>query len=193
MTENGVHTHAPHEEFVQEAAQGHHKHHSLNQWVAIFTAILAALGAIVSYQGTRTMNEVLLYKNEAILRKTHAADQWNYYQAVSTKAHIMQLAVAILPPSKTRLFRKKIAKYMAQKVTIKAQADALEASSKQADHESARLDRPHNGMALSLIFLQIAISLASITALTGRKWLFVAAGVAAVLGAGLWGYALWLV
>ena len=193
MTENGVHTHAPHEEFVQEAAQGHQKHHSLNQWVAIFTAILATLGAIVSYQGTRTMNEVLLYKNEAILQKTHAADQWNYYQAVSTKAHIMQLAVAILPPSKTRLFRKKIAKYMAQKVTIKAQADALEASSKQADHESARLDRPHNNMALSLIFLQIAISLASITALTGRKWLFVAAGVAAVLGAGLWGYALWLV
>ncbi len=193
MTENGVHTHAPHEEFVQEAAQSHHKHHSLNQWVAIFTAILASLGAIVSYQGTRTMNEVLLYKNEAILQKTHAADQWNYYQAVSTKAHIMQLAVAILPPSKTRLFRKKIAKYMAQKVTIKAQADALEASSKQADHESARLDRPHNNMALSLIFLQIAISLASITALTGRKWLFVAAGVAAVLGAGLWGYALWLV
>ena len=193
MTEHGVHTHAPHEEFVQEAAHGPHKPHSLNQWVAIFTAILASLGAIVSYQGTRTMNEVLLYKNEAILQKTNATDQWSYYQAVSTKAHIMQLALALLPSSKANLFREKIAKYAAQKVTIKARADALEARSRHADRESARLDRPHNGMALSLIFIQIAISLASITALTGRRWLFVAAGVAAALGAGLWGYALWLV
>ncbi|WP_297363256.1 DUF4337 domain-containing protein [Acidiferrobacter sp.] len=192
MTENGVHTHAPHEEFVQEAARGPHKHHSLNQWVAIFTAILASIGAVVSYQGTRIMNEVLLYKNEAILQKTHAADQWNYYQAVSTKAHIMQLALALLPPAKAISFRKKIVKYAAQKVAIKAHAGALESRSKHADRESARLDRPHNGMALSLIFIQIAISLASITALTGRKWLFVAAGTMAIFGVGLWGYALWL-
>ncbi len=192
MTEHGVHTEAPHEEFLHKAADGHHKHHSLNQWVAIFTAILASVGAVVSYQGTRVMNEVLLYKNEAILEKTHATDQWNYYQAVSTKAHIMQLAVALLPPAKAASFRKKIPKYLAQKTSIKTEAETLEARSRRADRESARLDRPHNGMAMSLIFIQIAISLASITALTGRKWLFVAAGAAAILGAGVWGYALWL-
>jgi hypothetical protein len=27
------------------------------------------------------MNEVLLYKNEAVLKKTKAPDQWNYYRA----------------------------------------------------------------------------------------------------------------
>lgn len=193
MSEGGVHAHAPHEEFLQEAAGGHHKHHSLNQWVAIFTAILAAIGAIVSYQGTRIMNEVLLYKNDAILQKTHATDQWSYYQAVSTKAHIMQVAIALVTPKKAAPFRKKIRKYMAQKSVIRAKAEALEAGSRKADRESARLDLPHNSMALSLIFIQIAISLASITALTGRKWLFIAAGAAATLGAGLWGYALWLV
>jgi len=37
--------------------------------VAIFTALLAALGAVVSYQGNHLMNEVLLYKNEAVLKK----------------------------------------------------------------------------------------------------------------------------
>ncbi len=192
MSEGGVHTHAPHEEFVQEAAAGHRKHHSLNQWVAIFTAILAAIGAIVSYQGTRVMNDVLLYKNDAILQKTHATDEWNYYQAVSTKAHIMEVAVALVTPKKAVPFRRKIRKYMVQKRVIKAKAEALEASSRKADRESARLNRPHTGMALSLIFIQIAISLASITALTGRKWLFAAAGTAAILGAALWGYALWL-
>ena len=41
-------------------------------------------------------------------------------------------------------------------------------------------------MARSLIFLQIAISLASITALTGRRWLFGAAMLSALVGVGLW-------
>ncbi len=92
MTENGVHTHAPHEEFVQEAAQGHHKHHSLNQWVAIFTAILASLGAMVSYQGTRTMNEVLLYY-AATLEDSRRKLQFDLYYV---KNHSLALDLRIL-------------------------------------------------------------------------------------------------
>ncbi len=192
MSESGIHTHAPHEEAVQELAGGHHRHHSLSQWVAIFTALLAAVGAIVGYQGTRLMDEVLLHKNEAVLQKTQATDQWNYYQAVSTKAHIMELAVALMP-AKASLFQKKLGKYLIQKKEIRARADALEAASIKENAESARLDRPRNAMAVSLIFLQIAISLASITVLTDRRWLFVVAGVAAAFGVGIWGYALWLI
>jgi hypothetical protein len=41
-------------------------------------------------------------------------------------------------------------------------------------------------MEIGMIFLQIAISLASITALTGRKWLFGAAMLSALAGLGLW-------
>ncbi|MDA8390148.1 MAG: DUF4337 domain-containing protein [Gammaproteobacteria bacterium] len=191
MNEHGLHTHAPHEEALQELATGHRKHHSLSQWVAIFTAILATIGAVVGYQGTRLMHAVLLHKNEAVLKKTEATDQWNYYQAVSTKAHLMELATDLVP-GKTILFRKKIAKYQAQKKAIRTRAETLEMLSAKANAESARLDRPYNSMAMSLIFLQMAISVASITALTGRKWLFAVAGLAAVLGVGIWGYALWL-
>ncbi|SMH65723.1 protein of unknown function [Acidithiobacillus ferrivorans] len=101
----GLHTHAPHEEAVHEAAESHNpKKHSLYQWVAIFTALLATIGAIVSYQGTHLMNEVLLAKNEAVLEKAKATDQWNYYQAISTKEHLMDLAVAMTPTSKNAPF-----------------------------------------------------------------------------------------
>ncbi|MHB8317557.1 MAG: DUF4337 family protein [Acidithiobacillus ferrivorans] len=41
-----------------------------------------------------------------------------------------------------------------------------------------------------MIFLQIAISLASITALTGRAWLFGMAILSALGGIGLWVVAL---
>lgn len=191
MSESGVHAHAPHEEALHHATEGHDR--SLNQWVAIFTALLAALGAVVSYQGSHLMNEVLLHKNEAVLKKAHATDEWNYYQAVSTKQHLMELARDLAPADRQPAIAGKIAKYEGQKTEIKARADALEAASTKADEESDRLNRPHTGMARSLIFLQIAISLASITALTGRKWLFGAAILSALVGVGLWAAALGLV
>ncbi|OIQ83243.1 hypothetical protein GALL_349680 [mine drainage metagenome] len=190
MSESGVHAHAPHEEALHHAAEGHNR--GLNQWVAIFTALLAALGAVVSYQGSHLMNEVLLHKNEAVLKKAHATDEWNYYQAVSTKQHLMELARDLAPADRQPAIAGKIAKYEGQKTEIKARADALEAASTKADEESDRLNRPHTGMARSLIFLQIAISLASITALTGRKWLFGAAILSALVGVGLWAAALGL-
>ncbi|MHB8254956.1 MAG: DUF4337 domain-containing protein [Acidiferrobacter sp.] len=181
-----LHVHAPHEEVIHGAA---HKH-SLNQWVAIFTALLATIGAIVSYEGTLLMNEVLLQKNQAVLEKTKATDQWNYYQSISTKAHVMELAVDLAPPAKAAPFEKKIQKYRAQKTTVRATAERLEQLSDAANAKSAHLDRPHRSMARAMIFLQVAISLASITALTGRRWLFGMAMLSALAGVGLWASAL---
>lgn len=194
---HGLHTHAPHDEAVHHAAHTDENHsdpqkkHSLNQWVAIFTAILAAFGAMVSYQGSNLMNEVLLYKNEAVLKKTKATDEWNYYQAVSTKAHLMEIALVLAAPEKTTDFKQKIAKYDAQKIEIKTRAMSLEAESTQANASSARLNKPHHDLEIAMIFFQIAISLASITALTGRRWLFFLGIGSAVVGMGLWALALW--
>lgn len=173
----------------------HHAHHgheanSLDQWVAIFTAILAALGAVLSYQGSHLMNEVLLQKNEAVLMKAHATDQWNYYQAVSTKTHLMELAETLAPAAKTGGFEDKITKYKAQKASIKVAADNYERASAKANAEAARLSAPHEKMALAIILFQIAVALASVTALTKRAWLMSVAAVCGLAGIGLWGYGL---
>ncbi len=192
MSEHGLHSHPPHEEIVHHSAEkdAHDGgRHSLSQWVAIFTAILAAFGAIVSYQGTHLMNEVLLQKNDAVLEKAKAADQWNYYQAVSTKLHMMELAIT-LAPTRAADFKEKIAKYEKQKVGIQHSATEMEKKSEAANTESAHLNRPHNDLEISMIFLQIAISLASITALTRRKWLFAVAALSAAGGVALWAVAM---
>ena len=180
MSEEGLEVHMPHEHAVEHAATEHG--HGLSQWVAIFTALLAALGALVSYQGGQLMDEVLLQKNDAVLQKAHATDEWNYYQAASTKQHLEEMARDLAPESRRPAIDAEIAKYKAQKIAIKARADALEAKSAEADAEAARLGRPRKDMARSLIFLQIAISLASITALTRRSWLFAAALLSATVG-----------
>jgi Domain of unknown function (DUF4337) len=45
---------------------------------------------------------------------------------------------------------------------------------------------PHHLLALAMTLTQIAISLASITALTGTVWLFGVAGISAAGGIALW-------
>jgi hypothetical protein len=157
----------------------------LERRVAIFTALLAALGAVVSFQGSHLMNEVLLKKNEAVLRKAEATNEWNHYQSTSTKAHIMELAQE-LAPERAAQFDDKVKKYTAQKDELQGKARALDAASARADQESDELNRPHARLALAMIFLQIAISIASITALTQQRWLFVVAIVSASGAIGLW-------
>ncbi len=186
MSGSGFHVHGEHEHAVE-----HHAHMpGLGQSVAIFTAVLSTLGAMLSYQGSLTQVEAMLLKNEAVLRKTQASDQWNYYQAKSTKAHLMSVAADLAPPAKAERFRKEAARYEEEKKEIKKEADLLEKEFKHASEESERLMAPHHRLAQALTLLQIAISLASITVLTRKKWLFGLAGVAALGGASLWVMAL---
>src|SRR5437879_3765008 len=157
----------------------------LEQWVAIFTALVAALGAVVGFEGSHLMNEVLLKKNEAVLHKAAATDEWNHYQAVSTKMHVMELAQELVPPEHATQFDEKIKKYTAQKDELAAKARELDEASSRADREAEERNRPHTRFALAMIFLQIAISMASITALTQRAWLLGVAALSAAGGLGL--------
>ena len=181
------HVHGAHDHAVERQAHGGD---SLASSVAIFTAILASVGAIVSYQGSDTQNQAMLFKNEAVLKKTQASDQWNYYQAQSNKGHLMELAADLASASKRGYYKAQIEKYENNKKAIKLKAEALEAESEQANQKSEHTMHPHHKLAQAMTLIQIAISLASITVLTRRKWLFGVAGVAAAGGLVMWGLAL---
>jgi hypothetical protein len=187
MSGHDFHVHGAHDHAVEhEAGSGN----GLGQYVAIFTAILASIGAVVSYQGGATQNEAMMYKNEAVLKKTQASDQWNFYQAKSNKGHLMELAADMAPESKQAYYKKQIDKYEQDKLSIKQKAEALEAESAKANDASERIMHPHHRLAQSMTLIQIAISLASITVLTRKKWLFTLAAIAAAGGIGLWAAAL---
>lgn len=181
MSEHGFHVHGAHEHAVEHEAQ--HGGPGLAQSVAIFTAILSTIGAIVSYQGGATQNQAMLYKNEAVLKKAQASDQWGYYQAKSSKQHLMELAIDLAPKDKADYYRKQAEKYDGEKKEIKQKAEQLDEASLKADELSEQAMHPHHRLAQAMTLIQIAISLASITALTRRRWLF---GVAlAAAGGGL--------
>ncbi len=109
----------------------------LVRWIAIFTAVISTIGALIGRQAEEIANSAILLKNEAALKKTEAADQWNYYQAVSTKGHLAELAMSLVPTDQRPPFADKIKKYEAQKTDIRRQADKLEALSAKANAESA--------------------------------------------------------
>jgi hypothetical protein len=183
----GFHVHGAHDHAVEHGAHGGD---SLAGQVAIFTAILASVGAIVSYQGGDTQNQAMLFKNEAVLKKTQASDQWSFYQAKSNKGHLMELAADMAPASKRGYYKTQIEKYENDKKEIKAKAETLESESEKANEQSEHAMHPHHKLAQSMTLIQIAISLASITVLTRKKWLFAVAAISAACGLAMWGFAL---
>lgn len=183
MSGHEFHVHGAHDHAVEHAVEHESK---LGQYIAIFTAILASIGAIVSYQGGATQNESMLHKNEAVLLKTQASDQWNFYQSKSNKVHLMELASDMAPIQKKDYYKSKIEKYENDKVDIKKKAEELEVKSEEANKKSDEAMIPHHKLAQSMTLIQIAISLASITVLTRKKWLFTMAAIAALGGIILW-------
>ena len=181
MSGHGVHVHGPHDHALEHA-----EHHAgdLGQKIAIFTAVLATIGAVVSFLGGHTQNEALIYKNDAVLQKTHASNQWSYYQAKSTKQNLAEFAATLTadPVAKAK-FEAEVKRYAGEKAEIKKEAEKYEAASAASDEKSKHALHPHEKLAMSITLLQIAIALASITVLTRKRWLLYGAGAAAFVGA----------
>jgi hypothetical protein len=185
MSEHGFHVHGPHDHEVEHAAQ-HGDKDSFAGQIAVMTAILATIGALFSYMGGATQANAGLYKNNAAIKKTEASNQWNYYQAKSSKQNLAELAMAIVADDKKPGYDKEVERYKSEKAEIKLAADKLEAESKDWDGQSDAQMHLHHRWAQATTALQISIALAAIALLTKRKWLewgmFGVAGLGVALG-----------
>lgn len=171
-----------HEHEVEEAAE---RRDPLAQRIALMTAILSTVGAIVNYASGNAQNEALFLKNESILRQSQASDQWAYYQSKSTKSHMANAAAKLATDESVR--RDFIAERDAEdkeRLNVLREANRLQAESQRLARESDAKLRPHEHFALALGFLQIGIALAAITVLTRRRWLLWGAAAVAAMGIG---------
>lgn len=173
----------PHEHALEEAAE--RDNDRLAQKVALMTAILSTVGALINYQSGNAQTEAMFLKNESILKQTQASDQWAYYQARSTKAHIADAAAALAAdPALRERFVAERDKENRERAEVQRTAAGLEAESRRLAAESDAKLRPHERLALALSCVQIAVALAAITVLTRRRWLLWGVGGAALLGFG---------
>src|SRR5450830_2079751 len=84
---------SPHEHEVEDIVEK--ERDGLAQKIALMTAVLATVGALISYQSGSAQNEAMFLKNESILTQARASDQWALYQAKSTKGHIAEATAAL--------------------------------------------------------------------------------------------------
>jgi hypothetical protein len=142
-------------------------------WVALTTALMAVLAAVTTlYVGK--------YSSRAVLDQGQETNQWSYYQAKSIKSYIYEiqkqkLELEILaqrgklPVDVREQYQKviagyenKIKQYDKEKEEIKAEGEALTKSRLLAQSQAGNFG-------YSLIFLQIAIMLSSVAAMTKKK------------------------
>jgi Na+/glutamate symporter len=183
MSADGFHVHGPHDHEIEHAQQGHGANHTNS--IAMFTAVIATVGAIFSYMGGATQASAGLYKNNAAIKKTEASNQWNYYQAKSSKQNLSELAVELAPGTKKDFYEGEIKRYKTEKAEIKVAAEKLEAESKEWDHQSDEQMHQHHRWAQATTALQVAIAMAAIALMTKRKWLEWAMYGMGVVGLGI--------
>lgn len=143
--------------------------------LALSTAIMAVLAALTTlYMGK--------YSARAIMAQGQESDQWAYYQAKSIKGHTYEINVKTLElqylaqkglttgvadeyQKTMRKYSDEIKRYDAEKKEIKEKAEAIAKVKLKAQDMGGNF-------AYSLIFLQIALMLSSISSLTKQKYLW---------------------
>ncbi len=176
-----------HEEVLEGVEEGR----GFNNRLAVMTAIMATVGALLSYEASVTLGEAILFKNEASIKKTEASDQWNFYQSKGNKQSLAELAAKLTMGKDHDDSKNDALRYNAEKNELKIKAEDLEKLSRAADEHSEQFMHAHHRWATGTTALQIAISLAAIALLTRRKWLQYASLGCAAIGI-IFGMIAWL-
>ena len=151
MSGHGFHVHGPHDHELEHAQKGGHGDHGgadsggmINQ-IAMFTAIIATIGAIFGYMGGATQANAGLYKNNAAIKKTEASNQWNYFQSKSTKQSLAEMSRDLASREEDKAkYQAKVDRYEKEKNEIKVVADKLEAEATEWDHKSDQQIHHHH-------------------------------------------------
>ena len=183
MSSGTFHVHGPHDHEVEHAA---HSGDPFAGRIAVMTAIFATIGALMGYMGGATQNEALLHKNDAAIKKTEASDQWNFYQAKSSKQNLAELGATLATGAQAERYNAEAKRYADEKAAIMNDAKKLEEQAKAFEARSDASMHVHHRWAQATTLIQIAIALAAITLLTRNNQLkyfaYGVAGVSIVLG-----------
>ena len=150
-------------------------------WLALSTAIMAVLAALTTlYMGK--------YSSRTIMAQGQESDQWAYYQAKSIKEHTYEIsrtqlelqmkAQQGLNRAASDSYRDTIARYEKEIKRYEAERKKIKSDAEQIAKRKLKSQDMGGNFAYSLIFLQIALMLSSISSLTKRKYLWYIALIA---------------
>jgi len=149
--------------------------------IAALIAVLATLGTLFAFLGTSSHNDASLYKTQAAMDKTSAANAWSHYQAKSSRQNLAELA-ATLPGTDPLRYREEAERYRLEKDVIRKEAERWEAASSDWNRRSEQALHRQRQWAAASVAQQIAISLAAVTLMARRTWLLTLTGAVATFG-----------
>jgi len=152
-----------------------HEGRALLRWIALTTALFAAIAALAALKAGSTVNEALVLKTESAKLQGEASDQWSYYQAKGIKAAVQEasrtawLAIGKEPPSN---YAQNQERYGEEQSEIQKRAKALEKARDEKSEEADHLIHSHHWFAYAVAILQVAIALGAIGALTHSRFVW---------------------
>jgi hypothetical protein len=134
-----------------------HEHDPTGKKIGILAAVLAVLLCIVTISSHRS-------HTAAIVAKTEANDQWNFYQAKRLKSHNLQLGEDLVKAlgAKNEAGEKMVAKYSAEieryereGKEIQEKAEEKEGESHQAENQALRFDLGEGLLEIALVLTSL--------------------------------------
>ena len=147
-------------EHVQEEIH-HHAQHSNEKWIAGAALTAALLAVLAAIGGALASNHL----TESSRHQIESNNKWGYYQAKSIKSNILKSKgemLTALGKEPSEKDKAKMEEYDKEMVTIKHEAEELEASSGGHLHLHEVIER-------GVTFFHIAIAVVAISVLTRRR------------------------
>lgn len=156
-------------EHINEHAQHEGKKDRWSLYVAVSTAIMAALAALGSLLAGH-------HSNEALISQLKASDQWSYYQAKGIKYEIMHSTSRLdKDNAEAERIKADMGKYKTEQADIKEKAEA-------AEKDSEMHLQKHIAIARCVTLFQIAIAISAISIVTGKRFLWYIAVALTIAG-----------
>jgi hypothetical protein len=154
----------------------------LNSWVAVTVALLATFMGICKVKDDNLVQAMQQAQADKL-------DHWSFYQARNVRQEVAQAALdgllateASQPLAAQQRLAPTVARYQALVTEQRIKKDSLRAQALADQHTYDTLNYRDDQFDLSDALTAIAISLLALTSLTQKRWLFVVAMVATLLG-----------
>jgi hypothetical protein len=142
--------------------------------VSITVALLAVLAAVVTSLETLESGRAITMSSESVLAQDKATDAWNEYQADSLKRHMLEIA-ADQGGSNAARYDKQSADQAERQRAVKQQALRDETERDRLVQESADHERREHWLSAAATMLEIGIATSTMTIITKRRPLWLAA------------------
>ena len=151
---------------------------------AMITGALAALTGFLTVYSTKLTNQAIYESNQAILAQDQSSDAWAEYQAESVKGHIVEMQ--LLPSNPLSAEDKAGLAKLDQEIRSRQPAVKKAALDKTAERDSHMNDSmsylaQKDLMNYASMAAQLGIALASIAALTRRRYVLYASVLVTVI------------